>query len=122
MLKGLDINFVLKLLFSFDKENFITRSIKKDLLIREKEEWDSLSIEHLTEDFMIEFKEKIDWKNISKCKSLSENSIREFRKQCRLGMCFSMSTSLRRLHPRVPVQSRMVQHFSISKVVRRVHS
>lgn len=32
----------------------------------------------LTEDFIREFKDKVDWHNISKCQTLSEDFIREF--------------------------------------------
>ena len=41
-------------------------------------DWNSISTEQLSEDFIRKFQDKVDWSLISACQTLSESFIREF--------------------------------------------
>ena len=66
ILVSLDVESVLKLLFSFNQRNCITESIYKILdNNKEEKEWNEISQIELPESFIHEFQDRISWYYIS---------------------------------------------------------
>ena len=79
VLESLNSEPVLKLLFSFDGNDYVIRSIYTILNNKNRIEWNKISQNALLEYFIREFRNRVDWRCISIKQNLAEAFVREFR-------------------------------------------
>ena len=107
VLESLDTRSVLYISSLFLKKNRITRSIYKILYNKNGRKWNYISVFALSDKFVREFWDKVNWRHISLYQQLSEDFIHEFRNSF-LEIHFCPTKTVRGVRSRVLGQGQLV--------------